>query len=191
MKFFAATDMCFVFSIPRIDYAMDVPEPIKKFYVLSRKIETYYGSTRYYGVQGLTGRLRVYDKRKEQKDKEKKDIGHELTRFEWEQRGNRDFNFTFDKINRFDPDKVSSALGLLRFVQPELINHALATLDKRTRKKLKEEAFQPLEVSQNAFETLLSEYFEEYKLPMEYRRDYEKQFAPENLVLTFVDESAI
>lgn len=183
--------MCFVFSIPRIDYAMDVPEPIKNFYVLSRKMETYYGSTRYYGVQGLTGRLRVYDKRKEQKDKEKKDIGYELTRFEWEQRGNRDFNFTFDKITRLDFSKVSPAVALVQFVEPERINEALQTLNYRTRKKLKDEAFQPMEVSKNAFEALLNEYFEEYKLPMEYRRDYEKQLAPENLVLTFVDESGI
>lgn len=176
MNFFATTNRPFVFSVSRVDYAMDLPEPIENFYVLSRKMETFYGSTRYYGVQGLTGRLRVYDKRKEQIDKEKNDIGHELTRFEWEQRGNRDFNFTFDKINHFDPDKVSSALGLLRFVQPELVNTALATLDKRTRKKLKDEAFQSLIVSQEAFQTLLNRYFELYKLPMEYRRDWEKQF---------------
>ena len=57
MRFFSTTEKPYVFSIPRIDYAMDVPEPIKDFYVLSRKMETFYGSTRYYGARGLTGPL--------------------------------------------------------------------------------------------------------------------------------------
>ena len=181
MRFFSTTDKTFVFSISRVDYALDIPEPIKDFYVLSRKTETFYGSTRYYGTRGLTGRLRVYDKRKEQMDVEKKNIGFDLTRFEWEQRGNRDFNFTFDKITRLDLSKVSPAVALIQFVEPDRINDALKTLNYRTRKKLKDDAFNPLEVRQDLFSELLQEYFDLYKLPMQYRRDYEKQFAPENL----------
>lgn len=53
----------------RVDYALDVQGPLSAFYVLSRKTETNYGSTRYYGVRGSSGYLRVYDKRQEQKDK--------------------------------------------------------------------------------------------------------------------------
>lgn len=191
MHFFSTTEKPYVFSIPRIDYALDIPELIQNFYVLSRKMETFYGSTRYYGVRGLTGRLRVYDKRKEQLDTEKTDIGCELTRFEWEQRGNRDFNFTFDRITHLNFEKVSPAVALIQFVEPDRINEALNTLNYRTRKKLKDEAFQALEVKQELFAELLQTYFELYGLPTEFRRDYEKQFAPENLGLTFSEESVI
>lgn len=191
MHFFAITEKPVVFSISRIDYALDVPEPIKNFYVLSRKMEGLFGTTRYYGSRSLTGHLRVYDKRKEQIDKEKHDIGHDLTRFEWVQKGNRDFNFTFDTITRLHFDGVYSTAALIQFVEPALINHALNTLNYRTRKKLKEEVFEPLEVRKELFEKLLQMYFDLYKLPMEYRRDYEKQFAPENLGLTFCEEYVI
>ena len=67
-------------SFSRVDYALDVEGPIKDFYVLSRKRETNYGSTRYYGVRGSSGYLRVYDKRREQREVFKEDIGYELTR---------------------------------------------------------------------------------------------------------------
>ena len=86
----------------RVDYALDVQGPLSAFYVLSRKTETNYGTTRYYGIRGSSGYLRVYDKRQEQKDKAGEDIGFEWTRFEWEQRGNRDFDFTFDQFSRMD-----------------------------------------------------------------------------------------
>lgn len=191
MHFFATTEKPFVFSVSRIDYALDVPEPIKNFYVLSRKIEGLFGTTRYYGSRSLSGHLRVYDKRKEQIEKEKHDIGYDLTRFEWVQKGNKDFNFTFDKITHLNFDNVSPAVALIQFVEPERINDALNTLNYRTRKKLKEEAFEPLEVRKELFENLLQLYFDLYKLPMEYRRDYEKQFEPENLGLTFSAKSAI
>ena len=48
----------------------------------------------------------------------------------------------------------------------------------------------PLERLMHFFATT-EMYFDLYKLPMEYRRDYEKQFAPENLGLTFCEEFAI
>ena len=183
--YLSSTERLFVFSISRIDYAFDVPMPIKSFYVLSRKIEGLIGTTRYYGSRSLSGHLRVYDKRKEQIEKEKFDIGYELTRFEWVQKGNKDFNFTFDKITHLNFNKVSPAVALIQFVSPERINEALNSLNYRTRKKLKDEAFEPLEVRKELFEQLLQMYFDLYKLPMDYRRDYEKQFAPENLGLIF------
>lgn len=187
MYYLSSTERPFVFSVSRIDYAFDVPESINNFYVLSRKMEGFVGSTRYYGSRYLSGYLRVYDKRQEQIDKEKNDLGFDLTRFEWVQKGNRDFNFTFDAIMRLHFDGVYSTAALIRFVDPALINHALNTLNYRTRKKLKEEVFEPLEVRKELFEYLLQMYFDFYKLPMEYRRDYEKQFAPENLGLTFCE----
>lgn len=191
LRFLSSTDRPFVFSVSRIDFAFDVPESINNFYVLSRKMEGFVGSTRYYGSRCLSGYLRVYDKRKEQIDKDKNDLGYDLTRFEWVQKGNRDFNFTFDAIMRLHFDGVYSTAALIQFVDPALINHALNTLNYRTRKKLKEDAFEPLEVRKELFENLLQMYFDFYKLPMEYRRDYEKQFAPENLALTFCEKSAI
>ena len=92
-------------------------------------------------------------------------------------------------INPDDKNAVEAAL--IQFVEPALINQALNTLNYRTRKKLKDEAFQSLDVSQDTFSKLLQVYFNLYGLPMEFRRDYEKQFAPENLELTFCEESVI
>lgn len=85
-------------------------------------------------------------------------------------------NKPLQRIMRFSP-----AVALIQFVKPDRINDALKTLNYRTRKKLKDDAFNPLEVRQDLFSELLQEYFDLYKLPMQYRRGYEKQFAPENL----------
>lgn len=148
----------------RVDYALDVQGPLSAFYVLSRKTESNYGSTRYYGVRGYSGYLRVYDKRKEQREIAGYDIGFELTRFEWEQRGNRDFDFSFDQFSRMDFSCLDGAARCLRFVSPENINAALLEFGKNTRTKLKEKLFSPVTVKKELFQELLSDYVMEYSL---------------------------
>lgn len=178
MHFLANTwnEFPYTWSLSRVDYALDVPGVPDDFYVLSRKTERFYGNTRYYGVKGGNGCLKVYDKRQEQKDKERVDIGRDLTRFEWSQMGNRDFEFKFDEIAHFIPGEGGTVAALLKFCRPELMNNALGVLDKRTRKKVKEQCFHPLTLDPSQFEILLAEYLVEYGIPLDLRRDWEKQF---------------
>ena len=103
----AAEEMPYTWSMSRVDYALDVPGKPEDFYILSRKAETFYENTRYYGDRKATGRLKVYDKRIERFEKGRVDIGRDLTRFEWTQRGNRDFNFNFDLICRYTVERFS------------------------------------------------------------------------------------
>lgn len=148
----------------RVDYAVDVQGPLSAFYVLSRKTETNYGSTRYYGVRGTSGYLRVYDKRQEQIDKAGEDIGFEWTRFEWEQRGNRDLDFTFDQFSRMDLSGLDGATRVLRYVSPELINQAINEFSPNYRAKLKKQLFSPVIIKKELFQELLDEYIKEYSL---------------------------
>ena len=148
----------------RVDYAVDVQGPLSAFYVLSRKTETNYGSTRYYGIRGNSGYLRVYDKRKEQREVAGEDIGFEWTRFEWEQRGNRDFDFSFDQFSRMDLTGLDGSARCLRYVAPENINAALNEFGKNTRTKLKEKLFSPVTVKKELFQELLRDYVKEYSL---------------------------
>lgn len=148
----------------RVDYALDVQGSLSAFYVLSRKTESNFGSTRYYGVRGNSGFLRVYDKRKEQLEIAGYDIGFELTRFEWEQRGNRDFDFSFDQFSRMDLSCLDGASRCLRFVAPENINAALKEFGKNTRTKLKEKLFSPVTVKKELFQELLSDYVMDFSL---------------------------
>lgn len=151
-------------QLSRIDYAVDVQGPLKDFYVLSRKTETNFGSTRYYGKRGTSGYLRVYDKRQEQKDTEGVDIGFELTRFEWEQRGSRDLDFTFDQFSRMDLSGIDGAGRCLQFVPPELINQALQCFSVNVRAKYKKQLFSPITVKEVIFRELVNEYVKEYGL---------------------------
>ena len=148
----------------RVDYAVDVQGPLSAFYVLSRKTETNYGSTRYYGVRGTSGYLRVYDKRKEQREIAGDDIGFELTRFEWEQRGNRDFDFTFDQFSYMNFDNCDGLMRLFKYVSPEYINQALNEFSKNSRTKIREQLFSPVTVKKELFQELLSDYVKEYSL---------------------------
>lgn len=148
----------------RVDYAVDVQGSLSSFYVLSRKTEAHYGSTRYYGVRGTSGYLRVYDKRKEILEKAGEDIGFELTRFEWEQRGNRDFDFTFDQFSRMDFDNCYGLTRLFKYVSPEYINKALNEFSKNSRTKIREMLFSPVTVKKELFQELLSDYVKEYSL---------------------------
>lgn len=148
----------------RVDYAVDVQGPLSAFYVLSRKTETNYGSTRYYGVRGTSGYLRVYDKRKEQIQVAGEDIGFELTRFEWEQRGNRDFDFTFDQFSRMDLSGLDGATRLFKYVPPEYINQALNEFSINYKAKIKKQLFSPVTVKKELFQELLNDYVKEYSL---------------------------
>lgn len=148
----------------RVDYAVDIQGPLSAFYVLSRKTETNYGSTRYYGIRGNSGYLRVYDKRKEQREIAGEDIGFELTRFEWEQRGNRDFEFSFDQFSRMDLGGLDGATRLFKYVSPEYINQALNEFSINYRAKIKKQLFSPVTVKKELFQELLSDYVKEYFL---------------------------
>lgn len=148
----------------RVDYAIDVQGPLSAFYVLSRKTETNYCTTRYYGKRGTSGYLRVYDKRKEQKDTTGEDIGFEWTRFEWEQRGNLDFDFTFDQFSRMDFSGLEGSLRVMSLVAPENINQALSFYSVNTRTKIKKRLFSPISVKQELFKELLDQYIMEYGL---------------------------
>lgn len=148
----------------RVDYALDVQGPLSAFYVLSRKSETSYASTRYYGVRGSSGYLRVYDKRLEQKSKFGDDIGFELTRFEWEQRGNRDLDFTFDVFSRMDFSGLDGGTRVLRYVSPEFINQAINEFSPNYRSKLKKQLFSPITVKKELFRDLLDDYIDLYSL---------------------------
>lgn len=148
----------------RVDYALDVQGSLSAFYVLSRKTETNYGSTRYYGVRGSSGYLRVYDKRKEQKEKVGEDIGFEWTRFEWEQRGNRDLDFTFDEFSRMDFSGLDGGTRVLRYVSPEFINRAINEFSPNYRIKLKKQLFSPITVKKELFRDLLDDYIDLYSL---------------------------
>ena len=145
-------------------HAVDVQGPLSAFYVLSRKTETNFGTTRYYGVRGSSGYLRVYDKRKEQIDKAGEDIGFEWTRFEWEQRGNLDFDFTFDQFSRMDISGLEGAACCLQYVAPENINSALLCFGHSSRAKIKKQLFSPVTVKQELFKELLDQYVKEYGL---------------------------
>lgn len=148
----------------RVDYALDVQGPLSAFYVLSRKTETNYGSTRYYGKRGTSGYLRVYDKRKEQIETIGEDIGFEWTRFEWEQRGNLDFAFTFDQFSRMDFSGLEGSLRVMSLVAPENINQALSFYSVNTRTKIKKRLFSPISVKQELFKELLDQYIMEFGL---------------------------
>lgn len=148
----------------RVDYAVDVQGPLSAFYVLSRKTESNFGSTRYYGVRGNSGYLRVYDKRKEHREIAGEDIGFELTRFEWEQRGNRDFDFTFDQFSYMNFDNCDGLMRLFKYVSPEYINQALNEFSKNSRTKIREQLFSPVTVKKELFQELLNDYVKEYSL---------------------------
>lgn len=92
------------------------------------------------------------------------DIGFDLTRFEWEQRGNRDLDFTFDQFSRLDLSGLYGATRLFRYVPPEFINQAINEFSANYRAKLKKKLFSPVSVKKELFRELLDEYIMEYSL---------------------------
>ena len=115
-------------------------------------------------MRGSSGYLRVYDKRQEQIYKAGVDIGFEWTRFEWEQRGNRDLDFTFDAFSRMDFSGLDGATRVFRYVSPEFINQAINEFSPNYRTKLKKQLFSPITVKKELFRDLLDDYIDLYSL---------------------------
>ncbi len=151
----------FTFDLSRVDFAYDIPLPIRDVYVLSRKAEGNVGTTRYYGKRGLSGMLRVYDKREEEATKNHCDIGREITRLEWEQRGGKDFKFTFDTFCTADFEGKQFPASVIPYIEPQNINKAFRGLNKNTRTAYRK-LFKPYPFDASNFEKLLSAYYEEY-----------------------------
>jgi len=148
--------------VRRVDYAFDVPCEYDSLYVYSRKNESHIKSTRYYGETKCTGRLRVYDKTLERWQKAKIKLGKQITRCEWVQRNEKPF--TYDSLGIMDFSGLSGAVSLLSLIPPENLNEAMRRLNPKTRKKVREKCFRPLDLDTSLFELLLKEYTEEYAL---------------------------
>ena len=138
----------------RVDYAFDVPLNPFEVVLISQKEESFFRGTRYYGIRQRTGYTRVYDKSKEAGLTEK------LTRFEWEQHKGEDFKLDFPMLI----GDLPRGYEWLKYVKFEYINECLADMDKRTRKKIKENCFQQIPVDFSIFKRLLNEYVKEMRL---------------------------
>lgn len=148
--------------IRRVDYAVDVPCEYDSLYVYSRKNESHFKSTRYYGDAKSTGRLRVYDKTLERLQKAKIKLNKQITRCEWIQRNEKPF--TYDRVGIMDFSGLSGAVSILSLVPPENLNEGLRRLNPKTRKKVIDTCFKPLDLDISLFEQLLNEYREEFFL---------------------------
>lgn len=177
LGFLRDTDILYRWSMTRVDYAWDLPQDFSETYVLSRKAFSTYGNSRYYGNRKSSGMLRVYDKTTEQKEKHHRDIGVQVTRCEWVQKHNRDFQFNFDTICRADWTSLTGGQRSLQYVSPECINAALACYDRHTSARIKQDCFSPLPFDDGCFRQLLSEYLCEYGFNPSTRQDYDAQFA--------------
>lgn len=163
LRFVRVNCSVIAFRVSRCDFTYDIPFHPDSVMVLTRKNEGHLKSTRYYGVRGTSGYLRVYDKRLEELSRLKDDfIGHELTRLEWEVRNEQPFKF--DQFSVPDFSSLSGAVALLKFVSPENYNAALLELDKRTRKKVKDSVFTPYPFEPEFFFHLKEDYLREYGL---------------------------
>lgn len=89
-------------------------------------------------------------------------LDKQITRCEWIQRNEKPF--TYDSIGIMDFSGLSGAVSLLSLVPPENLNEAMRRLNPKTRKKLKEKCFKPLDIDTSLFERLMDEYTEEYAL---------------------------
>lgn len=161
------------FRCARCDYTYDIPVAPDSVMVLTRKTEGHLKTTRYYGVRGSSGYLRVYDKRVEEKSRLKDDlIGHELTRLEWEQRN--DAEFRFDQFAVPDFSSLSGYAAFLKYVDPAFYNAALLELDVRTRRKLVKVVFTPYPFTPEIFRHLREQYFREYGLLDTFKSEFPK-----------------
>ena len=151
----------FTVDLSRVDYAFDIPLPLSDVYVLSRKSEGNFGTTRYYGKPGSNGHMRVYDKRMELLQKGNIEIGREVTRLEWEQRGGKDLKFTFDRFCVADFSGLQFPASVIPYIQPENINSAFRSMHYNTRPKYKK-LFTPYPFYPERFLSLLDAYAEEY-----------------------------
>lgn len=163
LRFLHVNCSVIAFRVSRCDFTYDIPFHPDSVMVLTRKNEGHLKSTRYYGVRGSSGYLRVYDKRLEERLRLKDDlIGHDLTRLEWEVRNEQPFKF--DQFSVPDFSSLSGAVALFKYVSPENYNAALLELDKRTRKKVKDSVFTPYPFEPEFFFHLKELYLKEYGL---------------------------
>ena len=147
--------------IRRVDYALDIPQKYTEIYVYTRKCESHIRSTRYYGDHKASGRLRVYDKAAEQKERHGVDIG-DLTRCEWIQRNEKPFNY--DTIGTFDFSHLTGGVSVIQLVPVEFFNEALQRFAQNTRKKIIT-GMKKIAVKREYFGELLQEYYAEYGIP--------------------------
>lgn len=150
----------------RVDYAVDFPCSFGEISAVSRKKSGFIGTTRYYGQRSTSGFLRNYDKRAEVLKNTGRDLGVELTRFEWEQHGNIDFQFPFDKLCRWNFDALqSSALALaLSLLDDTEAAKVIARLNKRTRARVQNECRFPVQLCPENWRILLRDYFADFGL---------------------------
>lgn len=138
----------FVWHNTRMDFALDIPYPIKDVRLLTRKVASCYEGTYYFGSRGKSGYTRVYDKRKQLIDVYRQDIGREVTRIEWESRSG-------DPVYMDHPHIIGD-LGryeVLRFVAMSDWPAALKTFDAHTAAKIRR-SLTPIEVDQTVFDKL-------------------------------------
>lgn len=180
MEAFSKTREPFTFDLSRVDFAYDIPLPIRNVYVLSRKAEGNVGSTRYYGKRGVSGMLRVYDKREEEAAKNHKELGRDVTRLEWEQRGGKDFKFTFDTFCTADFDGLQYPASVIPYIEPQNINKAFRGISKNTRTAYRK-LFKPYPFDADNFHQLLQAYYEEFGI-MERRWNYSEDGAQGQIV---------
>ena len=151
------------FRCRRCDFTFDIREKIENVYILSRKTESNWKSTRYYGVRENSGYLRVYDKREEIKQKEKKDIGEDVTRLEWEMRNEKEFSF--DTFSIPDFSGLDGTARFLMEVPPERIQHALRLVSRPTAAKIRKKCFTPYPFEPERFQALYDAYMSFYGIP--------------------------
>lgn len=119
----------------RCDYTLDIQCHIDHVRLLSRKMGSCFMGTYYFGQRGQSGYTRVYDKRKEMREKYRVELGHDVTRIEWEIRGHKpvvlDQPYMLGYLGNFE---------VLRYVPMDRWMDALRTYDPRTAKKIKQTA---------------------------------------------------
>lgn len=145
----------------RTDYALDIPFPISDVRLLTRKVGSSYLGTYYFGTRGQSGYTRVYDKRKEILDKQRKDICREVTRIEWEARAgaplHMDFPFILGDLGRHE---------VLRYVPMSDWPLALRTFNEATASKIRKNCLTPVDVDSTIYDRLRAEMLEDLGLLM-------------------------
>lgn len=157
----------FVWHNTRLDYALDIPFPISDVRLLTRKVGSSYQGTYYFGARGKSGYTRVYDKRKEILDKQRKDIGRDVTRIEWEARSgdpvHMDFPFVLGDLGRY---------GVLRYVSMNDWPAALKTYDERTATKIRRNCLRAVDVDPAIFDKLSSDLLSDLGLTADTCHDH-------------------
>ena len=89
------------------------------------------------------------------------EIGREVTRLEWEQRGSKDLKFTFDRFCVADFSGLQFPASVIPYIQPENINNAFRGMTRPTALKYKK-LLSPYPFYPERFLSLLDAYSEEY-----------------------------